>query len=187
MGIVGIGHILTFADYAYTVFILFSFQTKFFKNKSNQDVKQGGCIMDDIQQTNQEQQQNSNTEGKTFTQDEVNRIVSERLNKEKGKINADREAEYSKREQELNQRELKLHAREALSERNMPSELLDVLNYSSKEDLDKCIDVIEQVLKNQMQQFQDKLNEKPEPRIVIPGTGRPLTGGDPIRSAMGLK
>lgn len=144
--------------------------------------------MDDIQQTNQDQQQqNSNTEGKTFTQDEVNRIVSERLNKEKGKINADREAEYSKREQELNQRELRLHAREALSERNMPSELLDVLNYSSKEDLDKCIDVIEQVLKNQMQQFQDKLNEKPVPTISIPGCGKRLPSGDPIRSAMGLK
>lgn len=144
--------------------------------------------MDDIQQTNQEQQQqNSNTEGRTFTQDEVNRIVSERLNKEKGKINADREAEYSKREEELDQRELRLHARETLTERNMPNELLDVLNYSSKEELDKCIDVIDQVLKNQMQQFQAEQNKKPEPRIVIPGCSKPSPSGDPIRHAMGLK
>ena len=59
---------------------------------------------------------------KTFTQEEVNRIVSERLSKEKGKINADREASYAKREQELNIRELKLKARESLNEKNLPSE-----------------------------------------------------------------
>lgn len=112
------------------------------------DVKQEDNIMEDIQQTNQ---QHSNTEGKTFTQDEVNRIVSERLNKEKGKINADREAEYSKREQELNTRELKISARETLSEKNMPSELLDVLNYTSKEDMLKSIDILEKVIKSEVE------------------------------------
>ena len=106
--------------------------------------------MDNIQQTNQEQQ-HSNTEGKTFTQDEVNRIVSERLNKEKGKINADREAEYSKREQELNTRELKISAREALSEKNMPNELLDVLNYTSKEDMLKSIEILEKVIRSEVE------------------------------------
>lgn len=140
--------------------------------------------MDEQQQTNQEQQQTSNTEGnKTFTQDEVNRIVSERLNKEKGKISADREAAYSQKEQELNQRELKLHARETLSEKNMPSELLEVLNYSSKEDLEKSINVIEQVLNKKA----EKPQKKPTPTITFPTSGGRITGGDPIRSAMGLK
>lgn len=126
--------------------------------------------------------------GKTFTQEEVNRIVSERLSKEKGKINAEREATYTKKEQELNTRELKLKARETLSEKSLPSELLDVLNCSSEEELLRCIDILEQTYsKNQKQG---------EPQA--PQTGFiPIIGGhggnnsrvsiiDPIKEAMGL-
>lgn len=127
---------------------------------------------------------------KTFTQDEVNRIVSDRLNKEKGKINADREAAYTQKEQELNKRELQLHARETLSERNMPGELLDVLNYTDQESLDKSIDVIEQVIKQYQQSTQEPQSEpqdKPVPMITLPTKGSMVSGSDPIRSAWGLK
>ena len=128
--------------------------------------------MEDIQQTT-----TTHEEGKTFTQDEVNRIVSERLNKEKGKINADREAEYSKREQELNTRELKISAREALSEKNMPSELLDVLNYTSKEDMLKSIDILEKVIKTEVEKATTSKND-----VVLsgfkPNGGHDISKGD---------
>lgn len=120
---------------------------------------------------------------KTFTQEEVNRIVSERLSKEKGKINADREASYAKREQELNVRELKLKARESLNEKNLPSELLDVINCSNEEELERSLEILERVYRT---------NKKEETLPVKlsgykPVSGQSPTGGDPIKQAMGLK
>lgn len=54
---------------------------------------------------------------KTFTQEDVNRIVQERLAKEKSKNNGD--ADFAKREQELAQRELHMSAKEMLSEKGL--------------------------------------------------------------------
>lgn len=78
---------------------------------------------------------------KTFTQDDVNRIVGERLAKEKAKG----EAEFSKRERELAQRELRMAAKETLSAKGLPAELLDALNCSDQETLGKSIATIEKV------------------------------------------
>lgn len=91
----------------------------------------------------------NNNGDKTFTQEDVNRIVSERLAKEKAKYEANsqaktqkREAELSKREQELLTRELKATARETLMNKNLPKDLLDVVNYSSEEEMNKSIDIL---------------------------------------------
>ena len=81
--------------------------------------------------------------GKTFTQEDVNRIVGERLAKEKAKNT--NETDLAKREQELAQRELKLLARETLSSKGLPAELLDALNCSDKETMEKSIATIEKV------------------------------------------
>ena len=54
---------------------------------------------------------------KTFTQEDVNRIVGERLAKEKAKNSG--EADLAKREQELAQRELHMTAKELLSTARM--------------------------------------------------------------------
>ena len=136
-----------------------------------------------MEQEQQVNETNSSTEVRTFTQDEVNRIVSERLAKEKGKINTEREAEYSRRDQELNQRELKLKARESLSEKNLPSELLDVINCSNEEELERSLEILERVYRT---------NKKEETLPVKLGGYKPVsgqspTGGDPIKQAMGLK
>lgn len=144
--------------------------------------------MDNEQQTNQEQQQNPNEEGKTFTQDEVNRIVSERLKKEKGKIDAEREAEYSKREADLNMREIKIKARESLIEKGLPGELGDVLNCSNEDELNKCIEILERHYSNN-----DKEKKELHPGFVgffpkAPAEPRSRNEIlDPIKEAMGLK
>ncbi len=103
------------------------------------------------EELNQVNQTNSNEEVKTFTQEEVNRIVSERLNREKGKIDADREAEYSKREAELNTRELRLQAKEVLNEKGLSHELLDILNYSNKDEMLKNLDILDGVIKAEVE------------------------------------
>ena len=81
--------------------------------------------------------------GKTFTQEDVNRIVGERLAKEKAKNT--NETDLAKREQELAQRELKLLARETLSSKGLPAELLDALNCSDKETMEKSIGTVEKI------------------------------------------
>lgn len=80
---------------------------------------------------------------KTFTQEDVNRIVQERLAKEKSKNNGD--ADFAKREQELAQRELHMSAKEMLSEKGLPVQLFDALNCKDEETLKKSISTIETV------------------------------------------
>ena len=83
------------------------------------------------------------TGGKTFTQDEVNRIVQERLAKERAKNNG--EADFVKREQELARRELHMTAKELLSEKGLPVQLFDALNCTDEKTLEKSIATIETI------------------------------------------
>ena len=76
--------------------------------------------MGDLQNTSTEGTQ-TGTEGKTFTQDDVNRIVQERLAKERGKGNE----ELEKRVAELDLRERKLNAVEALRKNGLPDYLVE--------------------------------------------------------------
>lgn len=95
------------------------------------------------------QNQNANpasgqgTGEKTFTQEDVNRIVGERLAKEKAKSSG--EADLAKREQELARRELHMAAKEMLSEKGLPAQLYDALNCSDQEAMEKSIATVEKV------------------------------------------
>lgn len=87
---------------------------------------------------------NTNPEGageKTFTQDQVNAIVGERLAKEKAKG----EAALAEREQQIAQRELLLTAKEKINEMGLPAELVDALNVSSPEALEKALTTVKTV------------------------------------------
>ena len=128
--------------------------------------------------------QNQNPEGAgetTFTQDQVNKIVSDRLAREKAKS----EAALAEREQQLARRELLLTAKEKLTESGLPVELLDALNVSSPEAMEKAITTLKGMI--------DKIKaEAPKP-FTIHGAkpaeaGRsPQMGGDSqLRKAMGL-
>lgn len=75
---------------------------------------------------------------KTFTQEEVNRIVSERLKTERDKLTAQpKETEEEKamkaRESDLKARESCLDCREYLESKKLPGELLDILDTSDVE------------------------------------------------------
>lgn len=82
---------------------------------------------------------------KTFTQSELNRIVSERLAKDRAKGTADLE----KRETELRARELAMSAREILAEKGLPKDLADILKYSDEESLKKAVDRIHELKSNE--------------------------------------
>ena len=87
--------------------------------------------------------------GKTFTQEDVNRIVSERLAKEKAKNNTD----FIKREQDLQQRELAMRAKELLAEKELPKDLADILRYSDEESLKMAVDRIQKLKSEELKGF----------------------------------
>ena len=120
---------------------------------------------------------NTPMEDKTFTQEDVNRIVSERLSKEKSKI----DATLAEREQELAHKEFVLSAKEQLTQKGLPVGLLDALNTSTPEAFNSGLEIIEKTIR------------EAQPRQNVPryaeGTGSaPMLGddGDSIRKAMGL-
>lgn len=67
--------------------------------------------------------------------------MGERLAKEKTKG----EAALAEREQQLAQRELRLTAKERITEMGLPAELLDALNLSSQEAMEKALTTVKTV------------------------------------------
>ena len=61
--------------------------------------------------------------GKTFTQEEVNQIVSNRLKEEREKMKKEQDASFAAREQKITAREMRMNALEKLQEKGLPSSL----------------------------------------------------------------
>lgn len=103
------------------------------------------------------------TGGKTFTQEDVNRIVSERLAREREKLPKDDE-----REQALKAREARLDCRDYLDSKKYPAALLDVLDSSDVEKFKAAADAL-------ADKFPGAFTEQPVPPPYSPTTG--TTGG----------
>lgn len=121
---------------------------------------------------------------KTFTQEDVNRIVGERLAKEKAKNSG--EADFAKREQELARRELHMTAKELLSEKGLPVQIVDALNCADEEAMKKSIETFEKV-------FADYKANATQAKFkgCRPGASQApsseLAGDMELRKAMGLR
>ncbi len=124
--------------------------------------------------TNTEQQGNEQNPArgaeKTFTQDEVNRIVQERLARVKTA------QEPTAKEQELLQREYALYAREQVLQHDLPSELCEEFKGMDKETIDKCIKIVLPYVQKSKEPFLNPVGP----------TGGDTTGESAIRRAMGL-
>lgn len=114
---------------------------------------------------------------KTFTQGEVNKIVSERLSRDRAKSAAD----LAEREQELSRRELAITAKEKLASHGLPKDLANILKYSDEKTLDAAIDTIKRITPQMPKGLKVLENRLPE------GTNEP---GDAtavaIKKAFGL-
>ena len=125
---------------------------------------------------------------KTFTQEDVNRIVQDRLAKDREKASK----ELGEKEQELARREFRLNSRQKLIDRGYPENILDALNCSSEEAFNKALDIIDGLIKERTPSESEKLEmearrkaaamapkftDKSEPRRA---------GTDLIRQAMNL-
>lgn len=130
-----------------------------------------------------ETKNNLNPDGageKTFSQEDVNRIVGERLAKEKAKG----EAALAEREQQLAQRELLLTAKEKLTENGLPVELVDALNVSSNEALEKALSIVKTVLDKYKSEARPIKLSGAKPAESLSRTQQ--TGDSSLRKAMGL-
>lgn len=144
-------------------------------------------------------------ESKTFTQDDLNKIISDRLSKERkkwdeelsskveeakteaqklAKMNAEQKAEYerkqleeqlSKREAEITRRELRATALETLAEKGLPKQLAEVLVYTDAEATNKSIDAVEK-------SFRDAVEQAVNDRLK--NTTPPKTGGGGTPSSL---
>ena len=146
--------------------------------------------MGDLQNTSTEGTQTS-TEGKTFTQEDVNRIVQERLAKEKSKVasNEDFEkktADLEKRATELEAKENRLNAVTALRDAGYPDELADVIRCSNADELKKSMEVIDKIISERTPKGWSKELEAKRSQIVS-ATIHALPNDNGIRSAMGLR
>ena len=121
---------------------------------------------------NQEPQQAAQTGERTFTQDEVNRIVQERLARVKTPEGPDQ------RELDLQKRERALYAREAVANAGLDKDLADEFAGMDKETVDKVIKIIAPMAQ--------RMNE-PIRNAVGPTNGTAMGSDASIRAAMGLK
>lgn len=149
--------------------------------ENTQGVNNAGNVQND---EGEQGAQNAGQGEKLFTQDDVNRIVGERLSRVKGTQTG---ADVSEREYELNQREMRLDARERLADLGISKELLPLVNCTNKETMEESIKLI-------AGQFGAKSKAGTGYRVSTSasssgnssGHGKGLSDSD-IRSAMGLK
>lgn len=136
-------------------------------------------------ETNVTQTENKGETNKTFTQERVNAIVSDRLARDRQK----QSEEMSKKEQELAQREFRLNSRQKLIDRGYSESLLDALNCSSEEAFNKALDIIDSLIKERTPSKEQAELEKNRARFTTPMN---LSSGarreeDPVRKAMNLR
>lgn len=122
---------------------------------------------------------NTETVEKTFTQAEVNKIVSDRLARDR----SNRTAELDEREQALRQRELAVIAREKLDEAGLNKELCDVLRFDDEDALDEAISKLKSI-----KGFNAENPEKSEKKVIenrLPPVEN-IDPPDPFRKAFHL-
>lgn len=141
--------------------------------------------MDNVQNTSLEGTQTGTDGGqaeRTFTQDDVNRIVQERLAKEKGKGSEDLE----KRAAELDKRERRMNAIDELRKNDLPDYLVDALNMETDEAFEKSMEAIKKM------KGETSGSQQPRAGTII-GHGNPIgavgsiDNYDSLRTAFGLK
>lgn len=118
---------------------------------------------------------------KTFTQDDVNRIVQERLSRERERINSIINEDESVRK-ELATEKLKLKATRELTEKGFPVELVDFMDCTDentyKQSLEKVCSVFDKLYKRELEKVFRSSGRTPESGTNVSGNT-----GDALRDA----
>ena len=154
-------------------------------NKNVEDAEQ---LLDQNQQGNAGNgADGEEPEEKRFTQEEVDKIVEKRLNRERKKLAAamgpgdPREIELSEREQAVAKKELQIEAAETFRKEHLPEEALELLNYTDKESCEQSIDLVRKVFQMNVQDEVNRRLKGGKPLKLAPSTA-----GEELRRAFGL-
>lgn len=115
--------------------------------------------------------------GKTFTQEEVNQIVSSRLKEEREKMKREQDAVIADMEKNIKAREMRMNVLDRLKSKGLPESLADAINCSDEVSINKSIEILTNTYKTGEN---GHLKAEYHP---VGGTGERT---DPIREAMGL-
>lgn len=119
-------------------------------------------------------------ENKTFTQEEVNAIIQQRLAREKEKAKPEQDAALAAKELALAERELQLQAKELLMDKGLPKELSGIIKANDEKGLKEAIELLSKYIKTE--------KEQPSTGFRIGTAGHECTGDttDSYRRVMGL-
>ena len=127
------------------------------------------------QPTTQPAENGDQSGGKMFTQEDVNRIVSERLARDREKRSTQQQDE--EKETALKARESRLDCREYVTEKKYSAELLDLLDTSDVDKFKETVEKLADIFGRGRPHFVDP------PKFTDPkGNGNPAFK-DPIRDA----
>ena len=118
---------------------------------------------------------------KTFTQEEVNAIIQERLAKEKAKY----DKQIADMQADIKQREKRMEAAGKLKEKGIPEELADLVRLDDDKSFNASIELLERTYKQTQPGTQKEDTGHASQRGYKPKNGM-AGGSDPIRDAMGL-
>ena len=130
----------------------------------------------------QNQEETGTKENKTFNQEDVNKIVQERLARSKGS-NKELENTLATKEKELQAREMTLVAKELLISNDMDNRLADVIIGATKEEIENKLKILKQVYGTNGQK-EEKANRGFQ---KIGASGGDSSSYDVIGHAMGLR
>lgn len=145
--------------------------------KQPEDIKQP----EDNSNTPGPEEKEGTTGGKTFTQEDVNRIISERLAREREKAAPAQPDPTDQREQELAAREAALTCREFISASGYPVELLEVFDTSNADTFKGQVEKLLQLFPEINPKIKGEL-----PSFTAP-TNNGKGGPDPLAEAFRLK
>ena len=127
-----------------------------------------------------------NEETKTFTQEEVNTIVQDRIAKEKAKY----EKQIQEMQADIARREKRNEAADLLRQKGLSAELIDLVRLDDDEAFNKSISLLEKTCKNQQKpEAGNEEGHKVPGATKMVGMTPPMAGklqNDPVRAAMGL-
>lgn len=149
-------------------------------------------------------------QGKLFTQDELDSIISRRFAKlqqdsEKkiaeavteaqrlAKMNAEERAAHERqkaedalktREQDITRRELRAQAIETLADRGLPRELFEILPYTNADDTNDAINAVEKVFRAAVEKAVTERLRGDAPRANNPRTAKEKTLEEEIRDSL---
>lgn len=135
--------------------------------------------MDNTENQNIEQQPNTQPAdngnqggGKMFTQEEVNQIIKERLDRERAKAKPPEPTEEETRLAKLSARENLMYCKEYLADKHYPVELLGIFDYSNADEFERKVEQVMDLFRS-MPSYRGSIRKShdPVPAASHIGTG----------------